>query len=187
MRFVTSCGLLVALAATAALAQTRPKKSATHRSALRPKATAPQPEPWMKDDREPYPYLPEDFAQIPAPEPSNLDKVYTYVEQMPLLDGQGSYSSLTTAIQQRLVLPLAAPAGRTFVQFVVTKEGTVTKVKILKGLRADVDSAVVTATRKLPHFKPGKQAGQVVAVSYTLAVPIGTLAGAKPIEPGGRK
>ena len=140
----------------------------------------------MKYEREPYPYLPEDFGPAPAPEPIDPNKVYTYVETMPLLNGRG-YASFIAAIQQRLVLPLAAPAGRTFVQFIVTRKGTVTGVKIIKGLRADVDSAVVTATRQLPRFTPGKQADQAVAVSYTLAIPIGTPVNAKPVAPGGKE
>jgi hypothetical protein len=91
---------------------------------------------------------------------------------MPTLNGQSGFAAIATAIQRRLVLPSAAPAGRAFVQFVVTKAGVATKPRIVKGLRADVDSAVVVATRQLPRFTPGKQAGWVVAVSYTLAVPI---------------
>jgi hypothetical protein len=91
---------------------------------------------------------------------------------MPTLNGQSGFAGITAAIQKQLVLPLAAPTGRTFVQFVVTKAGAVTKPQIVKGLRADVDSAVVAATQKLPRFTPGKQNGRVVPVRLTLLVPI---------------
>lgn len=126
----------------------------------------------MKDLREPYPYFPEDLPQVPAlvPKPFGPDDVYSYVEQMPTLNGQGGFAAIAAAIQRQLVLPPAAPAGRTFVQFVVTKAGTVSQPQIVKGLRADVDSAVVAATRKLPRFTPGKQNGQVIAVRLTLPV-----------------
>lgn len=196
MRFATFCWLLVALAATTALAQPHPKKKPvrTHAAAGRRvvrKADAQAPDQWRAKE----PNLPPLSPPLPSeadyptlePEVADSNRVYTYVEQMPTLNGQSGFAAITTAIQQRLVLPPAAPAGRAFVQFVVTKEGVVTKPQIVRGLRADVDSAVVTATRQLPHFKPGKQAGRAVAVGYTLAVPIGTPAGAKPVEPGGKK
>ena len=143
-RFATSCGLLVALAATTTLAQTHPRK---------------------KDIRE---NLPQGGEQSrPAP----LDtKVYTYVEQMPLLNGQHAYLASGAAISRSVVVPAAAPAGQVYVQFIVTKEGLVSHPHILKSLRADVDSAVVAATRQLPRFTPGKQANRVVAVVVTVGV-----------------
>jgi hypothetical protein len=158
MKFATYW-LLAVLTAPTALAQTHSEKKDIH----------------------------ENFFQHTQPATLDPNPVYTYVEQMPTLNGQSGFAVITTAIQQRLMLPSAAPVGRAFVQFVVTKEGAVTKPQIVKGLRADVDSAVVAATRKLPRFEPGKQAGWAVAVSYTLAVPIGAPVGAKPGEASSKK
>ena len=169
MRFSTFCGLLVALATTTALVQTHPKRPAARNATPKAKAALPQPESW-KGEREPYPYLPEDFAQEPVPEPSDPNPVYNYVEQMPTLNGQHALFASIAAITRSLVVPADAPEGRVFVKFVVTKQGTVSQPQVLKGLRADVDSAVVAATRKLPRFAPGKQKGRVVAVSLTIPV-----------------
>jgi hypothetical protein len=104
-----------------------------------------------------------------APECS---KVYTYVEQMPTLNGQSVLAGSIAAISQRLLLPSNAPVGRVIVKFEVTCEGRAAHPQILKGLRADVDSAVVAATRQLPLFTPGKQNGRVVTVSLTLPIAI---------------
>jgi len=144
MRFATSCWLLVALTATTALAQTRPKK------------------------KDIYEAFTQDGEQAnPAP----LDaKVYAYVEQMPLLNGQQAYLASSAAITHSVVVPTNPPAGRVYVQFVVTKEGRVSHPHIVKGLRADLDSAVVAATRQLPRFTPGKQSNRVVAVVITVGV-----------------
>jgi hypothetical protein len=101
--------------------------------------------------------------------------------------GQSSMTFITTAIRKRLVLPPAAPLGRTFVQFVVTSKGVVTNPRIVKSLRADVDSAVVEATRQLPHFTPGRREGQAVAMSLTLAIQTGAPLVAKPAETSGKK
>jgi hypothetical protein len=144
MRFAIAYWLLAALTTTTALAQTHPKKKDIH----------------------------EDFRQggeqsMSAP----LDaKVYTYVEQMPLLNGQHAYLASIATITHSVVVPADAPAGRVYVQFVVTREGQVSCPHIVKGLRADLDSAVVAATRQLPRFTPGKQGNRVVAVSITIGV-----------------
>jgi hypothetical protein len=149
MRFAIFCWLLVALTATTALAQTHPKKKDIH----------------------------ENFTQGGEhSQPAPLDaKVYFYVEQMPLLNGQQAYLASSAAITRAVVVPAAAPAGRVFVQFILTKEGQVSHPHIVKGLRADLDSAVVAATRQLPRFTPGKQGNRVVAVSITVGVtfPVG--------------
>jgi len=101
-------------------------------------------------------------------EPLDSNKVYFYVEQMPLLNGQQAYLASSAAITHSVVVPANAPAGRVYVQFVVTKEGQVSHPRIVKGLRADLDSAVVAATRQLPRFTPGKQGNRVVAVVITV-------------------
>ncbi|NVO86859.1 energy transducer TonB [Hymenobacter terrestris] len=66
---------------------------------------------------------------------------------MPTLNGQGAVTASITAINQYLIVPLDAPDSRVFVQFEVDKEGHVRHPRIAKGLRADVDSAVIAATR----------------------------------------
>jgi hypothetical protein len=95
-----------------------------------------------------------------------------YLVKMPTLTEAGDTAEIVAAIQQRLRVAPTAPKGHVFVQLGVTEEGMVTQLKVLKGLRADVDSAVVRAMRQLPCFIPGKQNGQPLALSMRLDVPI---------------
>jgi hypothetical protein len=175
MRFATSCWLLVALTAATALAQTHPQKQGSREPATRQKAGRTRQQlaegAFIQNT---YKGLNHNDELARHTQPATLDssQVYTYVEQMPTLNGQLGFPVITAAIQQHLLLPPDAPTGRTFVQFVVTKAGVVTKPRIVKGLRADVDSAVVAATRKLPRFTPGSQNGRMVPVYLTLPVPI---------------
>jgi TonB family protein len=105
-------------------------------------------------------------------------KVYTYVEQMPQLPGgkdMPMLAMLVQAVQSRIRYPKAVagealPSGRAFVTFVVDADGTVQDAKIAKGLSPAFDAAVVAAVKELPRFEPGKQAGQPVAVVFTLPV-----------------
>jgi len=108
-------------------------------------------------------------ASTQAVQPATT-KVYTYVEQMPLLNGQQAYLASAAAISHAVVVPANAPTGRVYVQFIVTQEGQVSHSHIVKGLRADLDSAVVAATRQLSRFTPGKQSNQPVAVVITVGV-----------------
>jgi len=166
MRFATCCCLLLALASTTSLAQIHPKKKRAHRPVItdKPAQVARQVKEWECS----LPFeVPQDSTVEVEAAPN---RIYTYVEQMPTLPGASGMAGIVAALQQLVVVPPAAPAGRVFVQFVVTKEGAVSQPHILKGLRADVDSAVVEATRQLPRFIPGKQSHQVVPVSIAVAV-----------------
>lgn len=172
MKFATCCYLLAALAGTTALAQTPPKQKLVRKHAVvrRQVPTSVSRQHYIESDSRHFPPLVEEYVEtVEVPECS---KVYTYVEQMPTLNGQNALVASIAAISQRLLLPSNASAGRVFIKFEVTTEGRVAHPQILKGLRADVDSAVVAATRQLPLFTPGKQNGRVVCVSLTLPVTI---------------
>jgi hypothetical protein len=167
MKFVT-CWLLVALASTTGLAHPHPKKRPIGKQAVvrKPVEVARQ---VREEESSTYCYLPLESPNESAVEP-DPNPVYTYVEQMPLLNGQHAYLASIAAITHSVVVPTDVPAGRVYVQFIVTKEGQVSSPHIVKGLRADLDSAVVVATRQLPRFTPGKQANRVVAVNITVGV-----------------
>jgi len=164
MKLTTHC-LLAVLIGTAALAHTRPpqkpaRKHTVVRQPIAKSTTAQSRKEWICVG----PLLPPAINDAVAAELPDSGKVYTYVEQMPTLNGQPLAAASRAAIRQRLAVSPAAPVGRVFVGFEITKAGSVRNVQILKGLRADVDSAVATATRQLPRFTPGKQAGHVVVV-----------------------
>jgi len=169
VRVTYCCGLLLLLAGNVALAQTHPPQKRRRRPVVVPKPVpATQP---TRPNQYTYCSLPldEPFATTVAEDSS---RVYTYVEQMPTLPQASSMAGIVAAVERYLVVPPAAPEGRVFVQFVVTKAGAVSQPRIAKGLRADADSAVVAAVRHLPRFTPGRQGGRAVAVSFTLPVTI---------------
>ena len=120
----------------------------------------------------PYPSHQAEYAvPDPLPErpvlPADNDKVYTYVEDMPKM------ADIKSLIEQRLVQPPKTQRGHVFVEFLVTKKGVVRHPRIVKGLRADVDSAVVGAVRRLPDLAPSTQYGQPVNVRFVLSVSVG--------------
>jgi len=100
------------------------------------------------------------------------DKVFTYVEQMPILPGGGGSAAILSAIYQYLVVPSDAVEGKVFVRFVVNQEGAVTSPSIVKGVSPSTDAAVLAAVGKLPRFLPGRQNGRAVQVEFTLPVDV---------------
>ncbi|RZJ93101.1 MAG: hypothetical protein EOO60_05940 [Hymenobacter sp.] len=158
--FTCCTWLLALLMGSSTLAQTQPKKRSS-------KHVAEQEEVPVK----PVYMYPSPPSSLEEP-PDYYNQVHTYVDQMPTLNGQNAVAASIAAIKQYVVVPPTAPNGRLFVYFEVDKTGSARHPQIAKGLRADVDSAVVAAVRQLPRFSPGKQAGQAVAVSLMVPVTI---------------
>jgi TonB family protein len=169
MKLIIYC-LLAALIGTTALAQTHPtKKPVRKHTVIRRRVTTGV----VERPQSIYCYFPhQDIKEAPTVVPFDSTNIYTYVEQMPTLNGQPFAAASRAAIEQQMVVPPAPPEGRVFVGFDISKTGSVHNARILKGLRADLDSAVVTATRQLPRFTPGKQNGHVVVVRTVVPITI---------------
>ncbi len=60
--------------------------------------------------------------------------------------------------------------GKVFVSFVVEKDGSVTDVKVLKGLGFGCDEEAIKVIKKSPLWKPGKNRGVPVRVRYNMAI-----------------
>lgn len=122
--------------------------------------------------------LPQAVATTPLPTPpvaaetyvSEVDKVYTYVEEMPHLPGTVGLAPVVDAVQQRLVVSPRTEEGRLFIALTISETGDVQDVRILKGLNPTVNSIVLSAVRRLPRFEPGRQNTRPVKVSLTLPI-----------------
>ena len=104
-------------------------------------------------------------------QPVSANKVYIYVEQMPILPTGGGNAAIVESIQRSIVYPVGgATSGRVFVSFTVNQAGVVQDIKVVKSLAPAYDQAVVAAVGKLPKFIPGKQGGKPVNVSFTVPI-----------------
>ena len=111
---------------------------------------------------------------VPVPadnKPASVNKLYVYVEQMPMLPNGGGNAAIVESIQRSIVYPVGVSAsGRVFVSFTVNQAGGVQDIKVVKSLVPAFDKAVVAAVEKLPNFIPGKQSGKPVNVSFTVPI-----------------
>ncbi len=98
--------------------------------------------------------------------------VFFIVEEMP--DFPGGQLALRKFIAQAIKYPVIAQEngiqGKVFVNFVVEKDGSVTKATIARGVDPSLDKEALRVVNSLPKWKPGKQGGKPVRVSYTVPI-----------------
>jgi TonB family protein len=60
--------------------------------------------------------------------------------------------------------------GRVIVSFVVEKDGSLTDIKVIRGIGYGADEETVRTLKKSPKWNPGKQNGKLVRVAYSVPV-----------------
>ena len=98
---------------------------------------------------------------------------FQLVEEKPSFNG-GDANQFSKWVNQRLVYPEIAKEngvqGRVTLQFTVEKDGSITKVKVLRGVDPSLDKEAVRVVSMSPKWKPGKQRDRAVPVTYTFPV-----------------
>ena len=98
---------------------------------------------------------------------------FQLVEEKPSFQG-GDANQFSKWVNQRLVYPEIAKEngvqGRVTLQFTVEKDGSVTKVKVLRGVDPSLDKEAVRVVSMSPKWSPGKQRDRAVPVTYTFPV-----------------
>ena len=101
-------------------------------------------------------------------------EVFVVVEKMPKFDG-GDANEFRKFIAQNVVYPKVAAEqgiqGRVYVQFIITKTGNVSNVKVIRGVATSLDQAAVDVVKLSDgRWTPGYQRGEAVNVSYTFPI-----------------
>jgi periplasmic protein TonB len=116
----------------------------------------------------------EDLPDIP-PEPTvdpDEGKVFTVVEEMPSFPGgeEKLFEYLSKGIKYPAIARENNITGRVYVNFVVDKDGKIKDAKVLRGIGGGCDEEALRVVRSMPDWKPGRQNGRNVQVSYNLPV-----------------
>ena len=100
------------------------------------------------------------------------DEFFMVVENMP--EFPGGDLGLMKYIQRNVKYPPIAKeyniTGKVYVSFIVDKTGTVTNVKIVRGVDKNLDAEALRVVKSLPKYKPGKQRGKAVRVMFTIPI-----------------
>ncbi|MCQ2320523.1 MAG: energy transducer TonB [Bacteroidales bacterium] len=99
-------------------------------------------------------------------------EIFQIVEEMPSFPG--GEQKLMEYVGKNVKYPQIAREsgikGRVFVSFVVEPDGSVSNVKVLRGIGGGCDEEAMRVVKSMPKWKPGKQRGKAVRVSYMLPV-----------------
>ena len=98
---------------------------------------------------------------------------FQLVEEKPKFQG-GDANDFSKWVNQRLVYPEVAKEngvqGRVMLQFTVKTDGSVSDVKVLRGVDPSLDKEAVRVVSMSPKWTPGKQRDRKVKVTYTFPV-----------------
>ena len=99
-------------------------------------------------------------------------EIFQIVEEMPAFPG--GEQKLMEYVGKNIKYPQIAREtgiqGRVFVGFVVEPDGSISNVKLLRGIGGGCDEEAMRVIKSLPKWKPGKQRGKAVRVSYQIPV-----------------
>jgi len=99
-------------------------------------------------------------------------QIYTHTEVMPRFPGGDA--ALMKFLSDNVQYPVEAQQqgiqGRVTLRFVVTADGSIEDVEIVKSLDPVCDKEAVRVVKLMPKWIPGKQNGKIVSVYYSLPI-----------------
>lgn len=116
-----------------------------------------------------------DFIQTVAVEEEQIEEeqIFVRVEKMPSFMG-GDLATFRNWVMSKLRYPQIAQengiSGRVFLEFVVEKDGSLTKIRVLQSPDQSLSDEAVRVLKLSPKWTPGQQRSQSVRVKYTLPV-----------------
>lgn len=95
-----------------------------------------------------------------------------FVPQMP--EFMGGEDARIKFLHDNLKYPSVAAemgiTGKVTLQFVVEKDGTISKITVLRGIGGGCDEEAVRVAKLMPRWKPGRQNGRAVPVYFIMPI-----------------
>ena len=96
------------------------------------------------------------------------------IEQKPLFEGKDPAETFQLFVNSKLVYPEIAREngvqGQVLLTITIEKDGSLTDVRVLRGVDPSLDQAAVKAVMQSPKWTPGKHDGRNVRVNYIFPV-----------------
>jgi protein TonB len=101
-----------------------------------------------------------------------VPQAFTFVEQMP--EFPGGDAAMVKFLKQNVTYPQMEHdnhiEGKVLLRFVITEDGSVGEVQVVRGVSPGLDKEALRVVKKLPRFKPGMNQGKPVKVYYNLPI-----------------
>ena len=98
---------------------------------------------------------------------------YTLVEEKPSFNG-GDANEFTKWVFQNMVYPDVARengiSGRVTLQFTIETDGSLTNIRVLRGVDPSLDQEAIRVVSMSPKWTPGKQRDKAVRVTYNFPI-----------------
>ncbi|HOG19921.1 MAG TPA: energy transducer TonB [Salinivirgaceae bacterium] len=99
-------------------------------------------------------------------------EIFLVVEQEP--EFPGGMEALNKYLQTNMKYPQIAKengiSGRVWLNFVVDDKGKISKIKVVRSVDPALDAEAIRVVQSMPQWKPGRQSGRAVYVSFNLPV-----------------
>lgn len=100
------------------------------------------------------------------------EEIFIEVEKNP--EFPGGNPAFMKFLAERIKYPVIAlennEQGRVVANFVVEKDGSISNIKVIKGVTAGLDAEALRLLNSMPNWKPGEQHNQPVRVRFTLPI-----------------
>jgi protein TonB len=110
-----------------------------------------------------------DVKQVTEEDPN---KIFAAVEQEPKFPG--GEDAFIRYLGKNIRYPAVAKEnntqGKVFMSFVVEKDGSLTDIKVVRGIGGGCDEEATRVLRQSPKWTPGVQNGRKVRVAYTIPI-----------------
>jgi len=104
-------------------------------------------------------------------ENGNKTEYCSYMEMAVFIGGlPGLYKYMGETIKYPPAAQAAGVEGTVYIGFVINKEGTVTDLKVVRGVNRDLDAEALRMIRAMPKWKPARFEGNLVSMRFTLPV-----------------
>lgn len=114
------------------------------------------------------------FSQSENIEEEEVTQTFVIVEKMPLFNGASdhleSQQKVKDFIAERVQSANLDITGTVYVSYVIDTDGSLIRVKLLKGISEEPDQVAISIINQLTNWTPGSQRGRLVEVMYTEAV-----------------
>jgi TonB family protein len=104
---------------------------------------------------------------------ASTDKIFTAIDKEPSFPGgdEAFLRYMTKYVKYPDVARENNIQGKVFVSFIVEKDGSLSDIKVEKGLSRETDAEALRFMNNNPKWKPGMQNRRPVRVAYTMPIP----------------
>lgn len=113
-----------------------------------------------------------EFLTSEEPEEEIIPDVFFVAESMPSYPG--GLKAFYKFYKKKMRYPAKARSlgieGRVTLSFIIDTDGSLTDIKVLKGIGAGCDEEAIRVLKKMPKWNPGKQRGKAVKVQMSIPI-----------------